>query len=514
LIFGIFEEMTLPSIQIRPYQKEGIDKIFAAWQAGTQSVLFQMPTGTGKTVLFAEIVRRGFKKERKILIVVHRKELVEQIAENLLRVGVPAGIIMAGIPPSPHQLVQIASIQTLGRREQTFQPHLVIIDESHHAKASSYKRLWENFPEAKFLGVTATPIRMSGDGFDDIFDLLITSMPVREFIAQGHLAPVRHFVSYLPNLIHVRKRNGDYMSEEISELMQEQVVMASLTDAYQKYAPGKKTIVFAVDVAHSKSIVANYQAAGIAAAHVDAGTPRLERSRLLEQFRRGEIQVMSNVEIITEGFDFPACEAVQLARPTKSLALYLQMVGRVMRPSPGKEFGLILDNAGLWNDHGLATEPRDWRLQGRKKQRDKPKEFLIQNGQGGYEFVGRIIPGEVKDIELLEVTEGRRRMVEFEEILAQVVYAIRHPRGEYAPKLLKAFFDYFKLLADKGIFMSDEEFQYVQTRLAKVKAAGGLPEASLFKEGFWWHQREARALFQSGKIGFPEFVARAAPPKG
>jgi superfamily II DNA or RNA helicase len=251
--------MSIPAIQIRPYQKEGIDKIFATWRAGTQSVLFQMPTGTGKTVLFAEIVRRGFASDRKILIVVHRKELVEQIADNLFRVGVPAGIIMAGIPASPGQPIQIASIQTLSRRTPHFQPHLVIIDESHHAKASSYKRLWTDFPQAKFLGVTATPIRMSGDGFQDIFDTLITSMPVRTFIAQGHLAPVRHFVSYLPNLIHIRKRNGDYMSEEISELMQEEVVMASLTDAYQKYAPGKKTIVFAVDVEHSKSIVANYQ---------------------------------------------------------------------------------------------------------------------------------------------------------------------------------------------------------------------------------------------------------------
>lgn len=505
--------MTQPAIQIRPYQKEGIDKIFAAWSAGTQSVLFQMPTGTGKTVLFAEIVRRGFKKERKILIVVHRKELVEQIAESLLRRDVPAGIIMAGIPPSPQQPIQIASIQTLSRRTADFTPHLVIIDESHHAKASSYKKLWEEFPQAKFLGVTATPIRMSGDGFDDIFDQLITTMPVRQFIAQGYLAPVRHFVSYLPNLIHVRKRNGDYMSEEISEIMQEQVVMASLTDAYHKYAAGKKTIVFAVDVAHSKSIVESYLAAGIPAAHVDAQTPRPERSRLLEQFKRGEIQVMSNVEIITEGFDFPACEAVQLARPTKSLALYLQMVGRVMRPSPGKDYGLILDNAGLWNDHGLATELRDWQLKGRKKAKDKPKEFLYQNGEGAFEYVGRVIPGEVKDIELLEVTEEGRRMVQFEDILAQVLLAIRYPRGEYATKLLKAYYDYFKALADKGVFMSDQEFLYVQTRLAKVKAAGGLPESCLFKEGFWWHQRESRALFQSGKIGFPEYVARAAPPK-
>lgn len=505
--------MTAPAIQIRPYQKEGIDKIFAAWRAGTQSVLFQMPTGTGKTVLFAEIVRRGFAQNRKVLIVVHRKELVEQIADSLQRRDVPAGIIMAGIPPSPHQLVQIASIQTLGRRETSFQPNLVIIDESHHAKASSYKRLWENFPEAKFLGVTATPIRMSGEGFEDIFDLLITSMPVQEFIAQQYLAPVRHFVSYLPNLLHIRKRNGDYMSEEISALMQQEVVMASLTDAYLKYAPGKKTIVFAVDVAHSKSIVEGYQAAGISAAHVDAQTPRQERTQLLEQFKRGEIQVMSNVEIITEGFDFPACEAVQLARPTKSLALYLQMVGRVMRPSPGKDYGLILDNAGLWNDHGLATEVRDWKLTGRKKQRDKPKEFIFENSAGAMEYVGRIIPGETKDIELLEVTDGRRRMVEFEDILAEVVFSILHPRGDYAPKLLKAYFDYFKLLADRGIFMTDEEFIYVKQRLAKVKANLDLPESSLFKEGFWWHQSESRALYQSGRLSFADFLVRAAPPK-
>lgn len=196
-----------PLGKLRPYQLDGINRIFTAWREGKRSALFQMPTGTGKTVILSEIVRRGHEQQRKILIVAHRKELIEQIVSKLKHYGVEAGIIMAGIKPYFSKIVQVASIQTLSRRDHP-EANLIIIDECHHAKASSYKRLWSIYPDAKFLGVTATPVRLSGEGFNDLFDVPLPSMSVNGFIEQGYLSKVKHFVGSLPDLKNVKKQHG------------------------------------------------------------------------------------------------------------------------------------------------------------------------------------------------------------------------------------------------------------------------------------------------------------------
>ncbi len=337
-----------------------------------------MPTGTGKTVLFSEIVRKGHEQQKKILIVAHRKELIEQIEGKLKNYGVEAGIIMAGVKPDYSKIVQVASIQTLSRRDHP-EANLIIIDECHHAKADSYKQLWSIYPNAKFLGVTATPIRLSGEGFNDLFDVLVPSMSVSEFVRQGHLSNVKHLVCSHPNLKDVKKQRGDYVTEMLKNVMLDEGLMGNLIESYRKKAWGKSTIVFAVDVEHSQSIVERYKSAGIAAEHIDANTPKVDRNNILAAFKRKEINVVSNVEIITEGFDFPECEVVQLARPTKSLSLYLQMVGRVMRVAKGKEHGFVLDNAGLWLEHGLSTIDREWSLEGVRKR--KKKNIIKKNYQ-------------------------------------------------------------------------------------------------------------------------------------
>lgn len=470
--------------ELRPYQKEGISKIFDCWRNGKRSVLFQMPTGTGKTVLFAEIVKRGFDNSRKILIVVHRKELIEQITEKLTAREVPVGHIVAGIKADYTQTVQVASIQTLSRREHP-EANLIIIDECHHAKADTYKKLWDIYPDAKFLGVTATPIRLSGEGFDDLFDELIVSMSTQKFIELGFLVPVVHLVGSNPNLSGIKERQGDYITKMLADVMMDNDIMTDLVDSYKENAMGKPAIVFAVDVKHSQSIVERYNAERITAAHIDAQTSKSERTAILNNFRNGVIKVVSNVEIITEGFDFPECEVVQLARPTKSLSLYLQMVGRVMRTAPNKKEGIILDNAGLWLEHGLSTVDREWTLQSTKKKGNirAIKEAAI-DGEGTIREINRNRPLEIKGLKLVPLTFEIKRLFEFETILAN-----SRTKGH---NLLSCYFTYKKSLEDRDIAISQYEFAYIKKRLNAFNEKA--PVDKQFKKGYWYN--EERTLFQ------------------
>jgi len=474
------------SDKLRAYQEEGIRNIFKRWKTGKRSILFQMPTGTGKTVLFSEIVKKGYDKGRKILIVVHRKELVEQIKAKLLGKGIEAGIIMAGEQPDSRKIVQLASIQTLSRREHP-EANLIIIDESHHAKAATYKKLWEIYPEAKFLGVTATPIRLNGDGFADLFDDLIVTMSVQEFINQGYLVPITHFVGANPDLSKVKQRQGDYETKMLSNVMMDNSVMSDLIDSYKEKCNGKSVIVFAVDVEHSKEIAGRYNAEGISAAHIDAKTPVAERKKVLDDFRNKIIKVVSNVEIITEGFDFPECEVVQLARPTKSLSLYLQMVGRVMRTAFNKKEGIVLDNASLWLEHGISTVDRVWDLKGFEKK--KKKKFsgvtvVAEDSDGVLRQVDRNRLPEIKGLKLMALTAELERLLVFEGLLSYT--------KSRSFNLLKAYNDYLAYLEKREIKLTDVEFEYVQKRLNYFN--NRMPEDKRFKKGYWYHQSQQLGL--------------------
>ncbi len=469
---------------LRPYQIEGINKIFRSWRAGKRSVLFQMPTGTGKTVLFSEIVKMGFEKQRKILIAVHRIELIDQITKKLNEKGINVGHIVAGKNTDYSKIIQVASIQTLSRRERP-DANLIIIDECHHAKAASYKKLWALYPHAKFLGVTATPIRLSGEGFDDIFDELILSMSTSRFIEEGYLVPISHYVQANPDLSNVKTSKGDYVTKMLSNVMMDNRLMMNLVDSYKEKCNGKTAIVFAVDVEHSKDIAYRFNSAGIIARHVDAKTPANEREQILKDFKSGRVKVISNVEIITEGFDFPECQVVQLARPTKSLALYLQMIGRVMRPAQGKNEGVVLDNAGLWLEHGLSDADRIWSLKGKKKRRNIPREFneLAIDDEGVIREVSRFRPEEVNGLKLIPMTEEFRRLIIFEDILKIAIQTER--------KLLYPYFQYIKYLIKIGQQkLTKIELEYIKKRLNYYNQEGrSLPEKR-FKPGFWMVQQK------------------------
>ena len=323
-----------------------------------RSVMVQMPTGTGKTCLLVACVRAWLSQnEGTVWIVVHRRELVEQIVGTLQEEDLV------------DDRVRVYSIQWLSRHEEKLaeRPGLLVIDEAHHAVAKTYKAVVEACPGAKVLGLTATPCRLTRRGFTDLFDVLLQSWPYNRFIAEGRLSLYDYMSVRADNedwrvvrSLERRGADGDFSLREMSERLDVRPSIGRLCDTVLRYAQEKKGIVYAIDIRHAEHIAAYYREHGIDAVAISAKTSGEERCRLIEQFKAGEMQVLVNVDLFGEGFDCPDVEFIQLARPTLSLSKYLQQVGRGMRVFDGKRYCLILDNVGLYRLFGLPSEDRDW----------------------------------------------------------------------------------------------------------------------------------------------------------
>lgn len=362
---------------LRPYQVKGKKNIYQAWDI-SRTVLFQMPTGTGKTRLFSSIIRdtqRLTSIERKrhgVLVLAHRTELIQQIDETLShKYGIAHGIIKSGYDEESMFPVQVASVQTIVRRLEKWEKKgfsYIIIDEAHHAVSSTYMKICKAFPEAKILGVTATPCRLSGDALRKLFGVLVLSQPVSKFIEDGYLSPYNYF-SIKPEsqiqtaLDNINKFNidGDYAESEMMRICDTNKVRANIIAAYLKHAKGKKGIIYTINQEHNKHICKEYEKIGVKIKAIDSKTPAEERKRTVAEFRAGKIDIICNVNIFSEGFDCPDCEFIQLARPTCSLSMYLQQVGRGLRPHPNKIRAIILDNVGSYNKFGLPSANRKWR---------------------------------------------------------------------------------------------------------------------------------------------------------
>lgn len=387
-------------------------------RSGVRSMLVQSPTGSGKTILTAYMLKTAESKGMAAFFIVHRRELIEQSIETFNTVNVPHGVIARGFPQNRNKLIQIASIQTLVRRYEQFKkPSLIIWDECHHISAGSWDRLYRSFPDAYHIGLTATPQRLDGTGLNKWFEKMIKGPSVRWLIDNGFLC---NYTLYAPsgvNLDGVHTRMGDYVQSEIEDIVDRPTVTGDAIKHYLKFCNGKRAVAFCVSVKHSKHVVEQFNKSGIIAAHVDAKTPPEERSTIIRRFRDGKIKVLSNVELFGEGFDLPALEAAILLRPTKSIGLYLQQVGRALRPSLDKDKAVILDHAGNCHIHGFPDDEREWSLKGRKGKKSKPG-VLIKTCKAcfaaipsksekcphcGYEFipVGREV--EFVDGDLVEV---------------------------------------------------------------------------------------------------------------
>ena len=439
---------------LREYQKEMLSRLEMAWEK-ERSVMVQMPTGTGKTHLMAEVIRKEIEDQiqpppltpplegrgaaahevaaerrgaaaHKVVVVAHRRELIEQISKTLTEFGIEHGVIVSGKETDETKRVQVASVQTLARRgvgmsegvhrnsflcnpettqksddahrgqspcaspcasEAPWTPTLVIVDEAHHALAKTYRMMWEWWPKAKFLGLTATPCRLNNAPFTDLFQTLLQSWSIQEFIDKGWLSDFE-YVSASPNSeelkrvrsLEKRGADGDYQAKEMATVMDVPESIEHLYKTYRQFAKGKKGIVYAIDRRHAEHIASYYNKMGVRCAVIDSKTPVKERDRVVEEYKMADVRcqmadgrckpsdfspqtsidVLVNVDIFGEGFDAPEVEFIQLARPTLSLSKYLQQVGRGMRISEGKDHVLILDNVGLYQTFGLPTDERDW----------------------------------------------------------------------------------------------------------------------------------------------------------
>lgn len=372
--------LDLPEIDdgLRDYQKNGKHNIYQAWES-CRTVLFQMPTGTGKTRLFSSIIRDTQRQAQEehcrkgVLVLAHRTELIEQIDQTLsFKYGIAHGIVKSGYEEQMHYPVQVASVQTIVRRLDRWSKKgfsYIIIDEAHHAVSPTYLKICKQFPEAKVLGVTATPCRLSGDALRKLFGSLVLSQPVSKFIQQGYLSPYQYYSikpesqiqRELDSISHFNIE-GDYADADMMRICDTNKVRANIIQAYLDYAKGKKGIIYTINQEHNKHICEEFKKIGVRIKAIDSKTPAEERKKTVADFRAGKIDVICNVNIFSEGFDCPDCEFIQLARPTCSLAMYLQQVGRGLRPHERKAQAVILDNVGSYNKFGLPSANRKWRF--------------------------------------------------------------------------------------------------------------------------------------------------------
>ena len=395
-----YNEFCQKDITLRDYQQLAKEEIFSKWNR-VDNILYQMPTGTGKTRLFTSIIRDisiwGLRHNinYRILIIAHRSELIEQSSRSLDKYRIKHGVLAGTMKDKRDltQAIQVASIQTITHPANQcliddLKFDFIIIDEAHHAVAKSYQKLWEFCPDAKKLGVTATPWRMNNSGFAQIFDAYIPSMSIKDFIQKGWLATYQYYSiptssELVKSIESIREFDiaGDYKNSALVEVCDTSRIRAQLYDSYEKNVLGKKGIIYSISREHSEHICLQYRSRGVAIENIDSKTPAKVREKVIQAFRNGEIDIIVNVDIFSEGFDCPDIEFIQLARPTKSLVKYIQQVGRGLRKNGDKKC-IILDNVGMYSRFGLPDEERDWEsfFYGEEKEPTSTKGYSRNNG--------------------------------------------------------------------------------------------------------------------------------------
>jgi DNA repair protein RadD len=357
-------------ITLRPYQVDGENKIRQAFAEGSEAPLYVLPTGGGKTILFASIAQSADRRGKRVLILAHRVELVDQIITALRQFDVEPDVIAAnyqrsgGRARTTNRSVAVASVQTLVRRLDSYPPPtLVICDEAHHcAGGNSWAAIMSHYPDAKSLGVTATPLRLDGRGLGANFDRLIVGPTVQELIAMGHLVRPRVFAPPTVDTSGLHVRMGEYQTEETRALMGVPAITGDVLSHYQRHARGLPGLAFCTSVEHAHNVADQFRRAGIAAAALDGGTDTQVRRMAVDDFRRGIIKILASCDLFSEGFDVPGAHVGILLRPTASEGLFLQQVGRLLRPAPGKDSALILDHVGNTQRFGMPDEVREWTL--------------------------------------------------------------------------------------------------------------------------------------------------------
>ncbi len=358
--------MTSPPL--RPYQDAVVANYREAVTSAVRRVLIVAPTGAGKTVIATAIIAEATQDRRRVLFLAHRRELIVQASRKLHAAGIDHGILLPGYTPRAGEPVQVASIATLHARAVRSSSidlpdaDVIVLDEAHHARAKTYKKLLDAYPDAVIVGLTATPCRGDGRGLGNTFQKMIECPGVAELIKDGYLVPTKVYAPSRPDLTGVKVERGDFVESQLAVRMDKSELVGDVVTHWIRLAQRRPTVVFATGVQHSVHIRDEFRRAGVLAEHIDGVTPTEERDRILSQLAAGKIELVSNAQVLCEGWDEPSVSCLVLARPTRNLGLYRQMVGRVLRPSAGKVDALILDHAGATFLHGFAEDPVEWSL--------------------------------------------------------------------------------------------------------------------------------------------------------
>ena len=358
-------------IELRPYQQEVIDELERQVAAGIRRILITAPTGSGKTIIASEIIRRATAQFKRTVLIAHRNELLTQARDKLQAFDVYAGIIKAGREKDlrPQALVQVVGIQTLHARAVRVKSielppaEVIFIDEAHHVRARTYQAIVDAYPNAIIIGLTATPCRGDGRGLGNAFDAMIECPQISQLITLGHLVKLKIFAPPPPDLRGVQvAATGDYVIRQLSDRMDTDQLVGDVVEHWLKHSQRRRTVIFAVDVKHSIHIVEELRKSEVKAEHLDGSTPQDERDAILGRLASGQTEVISNCMVLTEGFDLPDIGCIVLARPTRSLGLYRQMIGRGLRPAEGKSDIVILDHSGGVHRHGRPDDAIVWTL--------------------------------------------------------------------------------------------------------------------------------------------------------
>jgi DNA repair protein RadD len=351
-----------------PFQETLVADFERAIASGKNRPIIVLPTGGGNTIVGSAIIKKYAANRRGVLVLAHRREIIKQTSGKLLKHGVPHGIIQAGITPRPLEDVQLASIQTLWTRAihtgsmDLPRAELLVVDECHHAPARTYRKIIDAYPDAILLGLTATPCRGDGRGLGGIFDTIVEGPQVAELIEQGYLVKTRVYAPAEPDLKGVRVQAGDYVESQLADRMDQPKLIGDVVTHWHKYGERRKTVCFAVNVSHSVHLKDEFIASGVRAEHIDGSTPKPERDATVARLASGAIELVTNCAVLTEGWDMPEVGCCILARPTKKMGLYRQMIGRVLRTAEGKADAIVLDHSGAVFRHGFAEDPVEWTL--------------------------------------------------------------------------------------------------------------------------------------------------------
>ena len=352
-------------IKLRDYQLDMLEAARASYRAGHKRPCLVAPCGAGKTVIVAEMARLSTERGNRVLVLAHRRELIEQTERTFRAAGVNMN------------LCEVGMVQTMCRRlDRIRAPNLIIVDENHHAKAASYRKVLDAFPAAMGIGVTATPVRLDGSGLGDVNDDLVQGVTAKWLIANGYLAPYKYYAPTVADLSGVKITHGEFDAKQAEGILVQRAIFGDVIAHYRKLASGCKAICYCTTLEHSRQTAAAFTAAGIPAAHIDGDTDKAERADIVQRFRDGEITVLCNVDLISEGFDVPDCSCAILLRPTHSLTLYIQQSMRCMRFMPSKT-AVIIDHVGNYARHGMPDDDRAWTLNAAKKKRGQQKNTVF-----------------------------------------------------------------------------------------------------------------------------------------